>query len=96
MERIKVEIFGTNYRAEFPCNVCGGKYTKESLVAVVLSDPCKGFRVCPKCLKSRDFDEKLSEQAERLEAQAMALRALVGMLDVPTFAEWKTAYKKRY
>ena len=60
-------------------------------LAEVRSGPHEGFRVCERCIATRDFDAKMQAHAARLEEQAQELRGLMGQLDVPTFEEFQAA-----
>jgi hypothetical protein len=93
-DAIKFELVETNYLTRWPCHVCGGCTEKHSILAEVTEGPFKGFRACETCMKKRDFDAKLTAQAERLEEQAACLRAAVGRLQIPTFEEWKDAINR--
>ncbi len=78
-----------------PCHVCGGTTEKVNvLVEAEMDGPYSGLRCCEYCLKAGDIDGRLAEYASSLEKQAAGVRALIGRLKVPTYAEWQ-AYEKR-
>lgn len=87
-DKIIVSLVASNFLTRWPCHLCGGHTEKETVLAEVKDGPYAGFRVCETCLKTRDFDKKLIEHAEKLEQQSVGLRELVGRLEVPTYAEW--------
>ena len=87
-ETVKVELTETNVLTRWPCHVCGGHTEKVSTLAEVRVGNYEGFRVCERCIESRDFDNKLRETADRYTKQADDLRALIGRLEVPTAAEY--------
>ena len=91
---IKLELVETNFLTRWPCHVCGGCTEKHPILAEVTEGPFKDFRACETCMESRDFDAKLTAQAERLEEHAACLRAAVGRLEVPTFQEWEDAINR--
>ena len=47
------------------------------------------IRVCETCLAAGNIDDRLAEHACELEAEAAALRKLIGRLRVPTYAQWQ-------
>ena len=97
-----INLVETSYHRR-QCSVCGGWTGKNLIVAENPRDASPRIRVCETCLEAGDFDDRLADHAEALEALAIETRALMGLLKVPTFAEWKTAneeaeadYKKSY
>lgn len=94
---VKLKFVPTNVYTRWGCTVCGGCTEK---VSVLCEDrtPQEGgarVRVCEQCLKDRDFDQKLRDQAIGLEQHAAYLRSLIGRLDVPTYQEWLAAEQAR-
>ena len=73
------------------CSVCGGWTEKHRIKAENSRDVSPRVRVCETCLEAGDIDDRLMDHAEALEARAIETRALVGLLKVPTFAEWQAA-----
>jgi hypothetical protein len=96
---ILVELTETNVLTRWPCHVCGGRTAKVDVLAEVLSGPYKGLRVCERCLKAGDIDTRLARQADELEEwvkeRVKKLRALIGRLQVPSYAEWR-AYQEQF
>ena len=69
----------------WPCSVCGG-HTKG---VNVLTQSLDGtVRVCEKCLKEGQIDERLAKHAQRLEEEALKTRSLIGRIKVPSYDEW--------
>lgn len=88
-----INLVETGYR-RLPCTVCGGWTEKYRIKAENPRDVSPRIRVCETCLEAGDIDDRLADHAEALETLAIETRALVGLLKVPTFAEWKTANKE--
>jgi hypothetical protein len=86
-------------RPPCPCIVCGGTEEAPVLAEVPIADAGGGetIRVCERCLEVGTIDEQLAAHAGRLEANAQAVRSLIGRLRVPTFAQWQAAcdYEER-
>jgi hypothetical protein len=90
---IRAELVRTNFLTRWHCHVCGGRTEKNLILCEVPeSHPTHGgLRICERCLKSRDFDAKLAEQAAALEAHAASLRGVIGHIEAPSFEDWKHA-----
>ena len=88
---VEVQLVKSFMLTRWPCHVCGGHTDKLPVLAEVQGGEHDGFRVCETCIRNRDFDEKLHQSAERLEAQAAELRSLGGRLRVPSYREWEAA-----
>ncbi len=86
------------------CHVCGGRTEKDPVLAegeqdIGPSDDGKGrehriIRVCDQCLKGADglsIDQRLESFARFLDAEAKFTRAMIGRLQVPSYAEWEAA-----
>jgi hypothetical protein len=102
---IVVELTNSKAFIRWPCSVCGGGTERVSALAEVLSGEYEGFRVCETCLKAGDIDMRLArraahleqwikEEVEEVKEEVKALRALIGRLRVPSYAEWR-AYEER-
>jgi len=91
---IEIKLTTTNVFTRWPCHVCGGCTEKVEVLAE--SDGAKdgSIRVCERCLEAGNIDERLAKHADDIDAWAAQVRALIGRLKVPTFAEWK-AYSER-
>lgn len=88
-----INLVETSYQ-RLSCTVCGGWTEKYCIKAENPRDVSPRIRVCETCLEAGDIDDRLMDHAEALEALAIETRALVGLLKVPTFAEWKAANEK--
>ncbi len=81
---IEIKLVTTNVLTRWPCDVCGGHTEKVE----VLAESHDGLRVCERCLKAGNIDERLEKFAAGLERCAANTRALIGRLRVPSFAEY--------
>lgn len=102
-DNIKIELTETNFLTRWPCHVCGGTTEKDSVLAEGEQDmPSDGLpgrkyrtvRVCHECLRGDgglSIDQRLENFALRLEAEAALTRAMIGKLQVPSYAEWEAA-----
>ena len=88
-----INLVETSYHRR-PCTVCGGWTEKHGIKAENPRDVSPRIRVCETCLEAGNVDVRLLGYADALEKQASQLRALVGRLKVPTFAEWQAANKE--
>ena len=88
-----INLVRTSYHRR-PCTVCGGWTEKNRITAENPRDVSPRIRVCETCLEAGDIDDRLADHAEALETLAIETRALVGLLKVPTFAEWRAANEK--
>ncbi|WP_152555035.1 PHD finger domain-containing protein [Desulfonatronum thiodismutans] len=91
MESIKFEFVKAAGFTRHHCHICGGTTEKSSILTEVTLGEYEGLRVCERCVEERDFDAKIKEQADWLEARARKLRTLLGRLVVPTYEEWRAA-----
>ena len=97
-DTINIALTSTNCLTRWMCHVCGGMTEKDPVLAEGRQDlPNNEFRtvrVCDQCLRGADglsVDQRLENYARFLDTEAEITRALIGRLDVPTFAEWKAA-----
>ena len=97
-DTIKISLTRTNFLTRWHCHVCGGRTEKDEVLAEGRQDlPNNEYRivrVCDQCLRGADglsIDKRLESYARWLEAEADFTRALIGRLEVPTFAEWEAA-----
>ena len=101
-DMIKVSLTDTNFLTRWHCHVCGGRTEKDPVLAEGKQDislPDDGpemrtVRVCDQCLKGADglsIDQRLDLHANQLECEAELTRAMIGKLQVPSYAEWKAA-----
>lgn len=100
---IKISLTPTNCLTRWHCHVCGGQTGKDPVLAEGEQDlPSDGLpgrkgrivRVCEQCLKGADgvsLDERLETFARQLEYEAEITRAMIGKLEVPSYAEWEVA-----
>ena len=99
---IEVSLIPTNYLTNLHCNVCGGWIEKDPVLAegeqdisLPNNDPATRIvRVCDQCLKGADglsIDQRLDIHARQLESEAKHTRAMIGRLQVPSYAEWEAA-----
>ncbi len=100
---IKISLTPTNFLTRWHCHVCGGRTEKDEMLAEgeqnLPSDGLPGrkyrtVRVCDQCLKAADglsIDQRLERFARWLEAEADLTRAMIGKLEVPSYAEWEAA-----
>ena len=100
---IKVSPTETNFLTRWPRHVCGGRTYKEAVLAEGVQDlgpsadgkgrDYRTVRVCDQCLEGAEgtIDERLELYASRLDAEAEHTRALIGRLQVPSFAELEAA-----
>ncbi len=88
-DRIVVKLVPTNVFTRWPCHVCGSQTEKVSILAEA-GDPLSDdlVRVCERCLEAGDIDERLEAHARSLDDDADWVRALIGRLEVPTYAAW--------
>ena len=91
---VEVQLIESNVQTRWTCHVCSGHTDKYTVLAEVQGGEYDGFRVCDRCIRNRDFDDKLQERAASLEAQAAKLRSLSGRLSVPSFRDWEMALLK--
>ncbi len=97
-DTIKISLTETNFHTRWACHVCGGRTEKDPVLAEGRQDlPNNEYRivrVCDQCLKGAgglSIDRRLENYARFLEAEAEITRALIGRLEVPTYAEWEAA-----
>ena len=101
---IKISLTKANFWTRWHCHICGGRTEKDPVLAEGVqdlgpSDDGKGcdyrtVRVCDQCLKGAEgvsIDQRLENFARWLDAEAELTRALIGKLQVPSYAEWKAA-----
>ena len=86
----KSNLVETNVLTRWPCHVCGGRTEKEP----ILCEADDGFRVCENCLRDGDLDARLTSHADALINRANELRARVGRIKAPTYAEWLAAVEE--
>ena len=104
---IKISLTETNFLTRWHCHVCGGRTEKDPVLAegeqdLGPSDDGKGrdyrtVRVCGQCLKGADgvsLDQHLETFARQLEYEAELTRAMIGKLQVPSYAEWEAACRE--
>ena len=103
-DTIKVSLAPTNFLTRWPCHVCGGRTEKDPVLAEGKQDlgpsndgtvrDYRTVRVCDQCLKGADglsIDQRLESFAKSLDAEAELTRAMIGRLQVPSYAEWEAA-----
>ena len=96
---VKAELCRAPALIRHACHLCGGRTEKVPVHCVVQSGDFAGFRVCEGCLERHagpgSIDAVLTERArEVLQAancEAAELLALVGRLQIPSFAAWSAA-----
>ena len=105
---IKISLTTTNFLTRWPCHVCGGTTEKHSVLAEGEQDLLHGeygagpneyrtVRVCGQCLNGADglsIDQRLENHVRMLEDKAKLTRALIGNLQVPSYAEWEAACRE--
>jgi hypothetical protein len=82
-----------------PCHVCGGVTEKFEICAEWKTEEgFKGekFRVCARCLKEDEIDERLLGQVILLQNQALYLECLIGRLKVPSHEELNAEEERRH
>jgi len=95
-DRIEFEFVQTNVYRRRPCTLCGGATDKVDILTEarwpcgnILTEALGGvLRVCESCLKAGNIDERLELRAQKLEAQAVGMRYLIGQLKMPSFEDW--------
>ena len=97
-DTIKISLTRTNYLTRWHCHVCGGRTEKDEMLAEGKQDlpnnEYRVVRVCGQCLKGADglsIDQRLENYARFLDVEAEITRALIGNLQVPSYAEWEAA-----
>ena len=103
-DMIKVSLTSNNFLTMWLCHVCGDRAERDAVLAagerdLGPSDDGKGrefrtVRVCDQCLKGAEglsIDQRLENFARFLDAEAKLTRAMIGRLQVPSYAEWKAA-----
>lgn len=81
---IEIKLVETHAYQRLPCTICGGWTEKHSVKAET-----DNILVCEICLEAGNIDERLAENARKLETYAAAVRSLIGRLRVPTIEQWK-------
>jgi hypothetical protein len=81
---IEIKLVETHAYQRLACTVCGGWTEKHSVKAET-----DNILVCETCLEAGNIDERLAENARKLEAYAAAVRSLIGRLRVPSFEQWQ-------
>jgi hypothetical protein len=87
--RIKINLVYAKAYTRWPCHVCGGCADRVTVLAEGRDDGGDTIRVCETCLKAGDINARLERHAKNLEDYAIAIRSLVGRLQVPTYQEWQ-------
>jgi methylphosphotriester-DNA--protein-cysteine methyltransferase len=95
-EAVKVEFVSTNVFIHWPCDACGGKTDKVSVLAEVRSGQFAGFRVCEQCLErgQEATRSRMLNHADDLEREATRCRSLSSRIELPTFDEWEAKEKQ--
>ena len=101
---IQISLTETNFLTRWHCHACGGRTKKDPVLAEGKQDlgpsddgtgrDYRTIRVCDQCLKAGDglsIDQRLDLFARWLDAEASLTRALIGKLQVPSYAEWVAA-----
>jgi ribosome-binding protein aMBF1 (putative translation factor) len=84
-DEIRTQFKAVKQHFHWPCSVCGGHTRGVN----VLTESLDGtVRVCEKCLKDGQIDERLAMHAQRLEEEARKTHSLIGRLKVPSYEEW--------
>ncbi len=104
---IKISLIETNFLTRWQCHVCGGATEKDPVLAegdqdIGPSGDGKGrehrtIRICDQCLKGDDglsIDQRLERLAMRFDTEAELTRALIGKLQLPSYAEWEAACRE--
>jgi hypothetical protein len=93
---IELKLVETNVLTRWPCDICGGCTDKVSILCEG-DDSINGgtLRACETCLEAgqNEIDARLREHIERRDCYTGQLRALIGNVKVPSFAEYEAAYK---
>ena len=103
-DTIKISLTRTNFLTRWHCHVCGGRTEKDEVLAEGKQNLGPGndgtvrnyrtIRVCDECLKGAEgvsIDQRLENFARVLDTEANLTRAMIGRLQVPSYAEWKAA-----
>jgi len=85
---IVFDLVESNFYTRRDCHICGSLTEKDYVLCEVTEGEYKGLRVCPRCIKARDFNTRLEETAKRLEQEVSFTRSLIGRLKVPTIDEF--------
>ena len=71
-----------------PCALCGVEFQAGPVLTSVLHDN-KMIYVCTFCRGGENADDQLKTRAEKLEANTLYLRNLIGRLKFPGHEEWE-------
>jgi hypothetical protein len=90
---IKFRLVPTRFFTRWRCHVCSGCTDKDAVLCEADSpfSDHGTLRICSQCLQTRNFDHHLEQHAQGLDAEAAAIRLLIGRIEAPSFAEWKQA-----
>ena len=103
-DTIKISLTQNTFPAGCLCHVCGSRGVEDTVIAEGKQDlgpsndgtvrDYRTVRVCDQCLKGADglsIDQRLESFARSLDAEAELTRAMIGRLQVPSYAEWEAA-----
>jgi hypothetical protein len=85
VDEIRTQFKAVKQHFHWPGSVCGG-HTRgvngltESLDGTV--------RICERCLKDGQIDERLAKHAQHLEEEVRKTRSLIGRLQLPSHEDW--------
>jgi hypothetical protein len=89
---IIMQLVRTNVFTRWPCHICGGETEK---VATLCEGDADGtpLRCCEVCVRGGQgqLDERIRSNIASLEQHIEFLRAIVGRVSIPTYAEWEVA-----
>ena len=87
---VVVELVASKTLIRQHCTICGGRTERVNVLAEArIHDGDLIVRVCETCLKLDNIDEQLDTHAKRLASGAKYLRSIMGLLVLPTYAEWE-------
>lgn len=92
--KIKFELETTNFYTRWPCHICGGNTEKTAILCESKEGPFKLTRICERCLKHRNFDERLKKNIQGLREFADVLETMAGRIEAPTYKQWQDAEKQ--
>jgi hypothetical protein len=99
-EKIELKLRRINFSTRWRCTICGGHIEKEEFL--VEAESGQGtIRACWLCLrgdnpdgKGRSIDQRLTQHAAQLDAEAKRIRDHIGRLKVPTYQECEAEVKR--
>ncbi len=87
-KNIVFELIKSSFLTRRHCHVCGGNTEKDLVLCEVTEGEYKGTRVCPRCIESRDFDQRLEKNSKKIERELEFTLSMIGRLKTPTIDEF--------